>query len=288
MTGFGAASSERDGLSVRVEVRSVNHRHLQSKLRLPQEFQYLEPEVEAILRKRVSRGSVSLTATIVRLETAATVSFDIDVARSYHKKLAKLARELGVEAGLELESLVALPGVLVTRAQSDPDEREAKTILKAVGEAVAQLVTMREAEGGSLARDLEKNATAVERTVGRIEKRMPRVVKDHYAALKRRVAELIGDARPGPDPDLARELALLADRLDVSEEVARLKSHLEQLSTFLAKGGTVGRQLDFLAQEFFREANTIGSKCNDAQVAHLVVQLKTSIERLREQVQNVE
>lgn len=288
MTGFGAASSERDGLSVRVEVRSVNHRHLQSKLRLPPEYQYLESEVEAILRKRVSRGSVALTATIVRLETASTVSFDVDVARSYHKKLAKLARELGVEAGLELESLVALPGVLVTRAQSDPDEREAKTILKAVGDAVAQLVSMREAEGGSLARDLEKNAAAVERTVGRIEKRMPRVVKDHHAALKRRVAELIGDARPGPDPDLARELALLADRLDVSEEISRLKSHLEQLATLLAKGGTVGRQLDFLAQEFFREANTIGSKCNDAQVAHAVVQLKTSIERLREQVQNVE
>jgi uncharacterized protein (TIGR00255 family) len=288
MTGFGAATLERDGLSIRVEVRSVNHRHLQSKFRLPAEFGYLESEAEAILRKRVSRGSVSLTATIARLETPSTVSFDADVAKSYHKKLSKLASELGIDGGMTIESLVTLPGVLVTRSQSDPDEREAKLILKVTSEAIGELVTMRETEGASLARDLQKNATAVDRTVARIEKRMPRVVREHHASLKRRVADLVGDARPGPDPDLARELALLADRLDVSEEISRLKSHLEQLDSLLTKGGTVGRQLDFLAQEFFREANTIGSKCNDAQVAHAVVQLKTSIERLREQVQNVE
>jgi uncharacterized protein (TIGR00255 family) len=147
---------------------------------------------------------------------------------------------------------------------------------------------MREAEGRSLEEDLRKNGTAIERIVARIERRMPQVVREHQRTLRRRVTDLLENRQGLSQTDLAREIALLADRLDVSEEIARLKSHLTQLVEFLDRGGAIGRKLDFLVQEIFREVNTIGSKCSDAKVAHWVVDAKTHAERLREQAQNVE
>ena len=146
---------------------------------------------------------------------------------------------------------------------------------------------MRTREGTALANDLLKNSKVIKRVHGQITRRMPKVVKAYHANLARRVEELIGRGSLS-EGDLAREVALIADRLDVSEELSRLDAHLEQLAELLEKGGAIGRKLDFLSQEFFREANTIGSKCNDATVSHHVVDLKTHIERMREQVQNVE
>jgi uncharacterized protein (TIGR00255 family) len=147
---------------------------------------------------------------------------------------------------------------------------------------------MREVEGKSLLADLRKNAKKVASLVATIEKRMPVVVREHHESLRKRVEELLDGRVSVRSEDLARELALIADRMDVGEEITRIKSHVDQWESLLAKGGAVGRQLDFLVQELLREANTIGSKCNDAPVAHAVVELKTLIERLREQVQNVE
>lgn len=286
MTGFGAAAAQREALSVRVEIRSVNHRHFQAKTRMPSDFVYLEPEVDGILRKKIRRGSVAVTIGLMRTDAAADVNVNGELARAYLQNLRDLAQDLGIEAELRVDQLAAMPGVLVARGELGPNEREGRLILSTVSDALTELLGMREREGESLAADMARNDAAIERIVTRIEKRMPKVVKDHQRALQTRVAELLG--AQVPEKDLARELALLADRLDVSEELSRLRSHLGQLGALLKKGGAVGRQLDFLAQEFFREANTIGSKCNDAQVAHLVVELKTHIERLREQVQNVE
>ncbi|MCP3920488.1 MAG: YicC family protein [bacterium] len=287
MTGFGAASGQRTGFSVRAEIRSVNHRHLQTKIRLPLEFQHVEPDVESTLRKKLHRGSVTLNVHIVRTASVSDVHVDSAVARAYHKQLASLAKELKLENVVAVSDLVQLPGVL---AQADPreiDDAEAKLIRTVVGKAITALIEMRSREGESLVGDLRQNTKGIESAHKRIAKRMPKVVREHHTNLKRRVDELVG--RGGvSEADLAREIALLADRLDVSEELSRLTAHLEQLGEFLDKGGAIGRKLDFLAQEFFREANTIGSKCNDARVAHDVVDLKTHIERMREQVQNVE
>jgi len=288
MTGFGAAASEAQGAALRVEVRSVNHRHLALKTRLPEPFSALEPEIETRVRARCERGSVSVSLLSEQTGAAAAARLDHELARRYRQELAELAAELALDPAVSLDTLVGLPGVVVA-PQPDADGEELHAAaLALVDEALERMLAMREAEGRALAADLRKHARGLAQIATRIEKRMPRVVSAHRAALAKRLAALLGGKTPVAREDLAREVALLADRLDVSEELARLASHLEQLESSLAKGGRIGRQLDFLVQEIFREVNTIGSKCSDATVAHWVVDAKTNVERLREQVQNVE
>jgi len=289
MTGFGAAASEDVGpFAVRVEVRSVNHRHLLVKTRVPGELTFLEGEVERQLKKRLSRGSVTVyIKTTTQRGSAARIN--PEALRNYRSELEALTAELGVEEAPSLEALLALPGVIDTPEHGTEEAEElAGPLLELVDEATAKLLEMRETEGRALALDLEKNREALAEIVSRIEGRMPEVVKAHQMNLEKRVNELLEGRVAVEFSDLAREAALLADRHDVSEEITRLESHLEQLDTFLERGGDIGRKLDFLVQEVFREINTIGSKCSDAQVAHWVVDAKTHAERMREQVQNVE
>lgn len=288
MTGLGAASKGAGALQLSAEVRSVNHKFLQLKLRLPSELAPLEPEVEALVRRRLERGSVTVNVTSHGAAQLSAVALDVDVAKRYRLQLVKLARELGIEPRIDLAHIAALPGVFSSEADSKAMQRGRKLLLEVVEAALDSLAEMREREGKALARDLAKHAAAIKKLTGAIGARMPVVVRAHQDNLRKRVAELIGEKSALAPNDLAREVATLADRLDVSEELARLESHLSQLDVLQRRDGSVGRQLDFLVQEFLREANTIGSKCSDAQVAHTVVELKTSIERLREQVQNVE
>jgi len=288
MTGFGAAAAEHGGVSLRAEVRTVNHKHLQIKLRLPSEFLQFEAEVEELVKKKLERGSVALNVHLASNARMGGPQVRTDVAARLHKDLLKLARELKLDPTLSLDTLAQLPGVVAGSLDPLTLEHESKLLFKVVQAALVALGAMREAEGRALAADLRKNRKALERLAAAVEKRMPQVVQGHHAALERRVEELLGN-RLGVSPgDLAREVALLADKLDVSEELARLKSHFAQFDAILERSGPVGRQLDFLVQEFLRESNTIGSKCVDAGVAHAVVEMKTAIERLREQVQNVE
>ncbi len=287
MTGFGSGEARSGGRLVRVEVRSVNHRHLQAKLRLPPEAAHLEADIDALVRRRLTRGAVTLGLQVVREGGAAAARIDEEVLEAYAQRLRALAPRLGLEGGIVLADLLVLPGVLAAE-DGEADAGFDKLVLKAVRAALAELCAMREREGAALAADLGKHAAEIDRLVRRIAKRMPSVVRRHQETLRKRVRDLLADEAAISSADLARELALLADRLDVSEELSRLDAHLAALSGLLEKGGTIGRKLDFLAQEFFREANTVGSKCNDAKVTHTVVDLKTSIERLREQVQNIE
>lgn len=301
MTGFGTATltpksgAKADGAdpSLRVEVRSVNHRFLQLKVRVPSELSNFEQLVEERVRKRLDRGSVTVHVAMQESAALRKARLDQGLARSYHGLLTELAGDLGLEATHGVEQLAGLPGVI----QAEVDDRRLAKIGSQLGKvvdgALDDLLEMRGREGDALEKDLRLNGDQVAKIVARIQKRMPGVVKRHQDNLRKRVGELMSGVRGGesqavPANELAREIAMLADRLDVSEELSRLESHLDQLSKLLAKGGALGRQLDFLVQEFHREANTIGSKCNDAGVAHLVVDLKTRIERLREQVQNVE
>jgi uncharacterized protein (TIGR00255 family) len=296
MTGFGAASLADGAISARAEIRSVNHRHLQVKTRLPSDVNHLEPDIEALVRKSLERGSVTVTINLQREPGAGAAGIDVAVAREYRRRLAELAGALELADEVRVDTILGLPGVIVPREPTAPSEREDALVQRCVARAIEALVAMRDAEGGALLDDLVKNTRAIEKIVGKIEKRMPKVVKEHHAALIKRLNELLlgTDARKktlhaSVDPsDLSRELALLADRMDTSEEFTRLKSHLSQWESLLERGNAVGRQLDFLVQELLREANTIGAKCNDAPTAHAVVELKTLIERLREQVQNVE
>lgn len=289
MTGFGAAASEEiGGYAVRVEVRSVNHRHLLVKMRGAGQFFFLEGEIERLVKQRMSRGSVSIH---IKATTTSEKSARINpvVLRGYRAEIDGLAAELGIESARSVESLLSLPGVIDAPEDGATETQKlAKPLLKLIDEAISQLVEMRESEGGALTVDLNKNSKAVAAVLAKIEQRMPEVVKAHQESLEKRVNDLL-EGRVGVNSqDLAREVAVLADRLDVSEEIARLGSHLDQFDAFLERGGDIGRKLDFLVQEIYREINTIGSKCSDAQVAHWVVDAKTHAERLREQVQNVE
>lgn len=288
MTGFGAAAVLDGAFSVRVEARSVNHRFLQVKTRLPSELAHLEGELEGVVKKALERGVVTLHVAVERAASARVAKLDEGVARAYRDQLQALAKALGIAADVQLETLIELPGVVASPDPSTEVEHEAKLVEQAVRGALAKLVTMREAEGRSLLADMQKQKDGIRALVAKIEERMPKVVVEHHAALQKRVDQLLGGRDVVKQADLARELALLAERMDVSEELTRLTSHLGQLDALLAKEKPVGRELDFLVQEFLREANTIGAKCSDATIAHTVVELKTLIERLREQVQNVE
>lgn len=294
MTGFGGAVLSEASTTVRVEIRSVNHRHLQVKARLPSAHQSLDSEIEAAVKAHVERGAVTVTVELERDGGEAPAKIDAQVAQRYHAEIEKLRRDLGLKSDVTIDALLALPGV-VGSAENDRDvERESKIVLRCLQSALKELVVMREREGAALRADVEKNAKGIQKTIVKLEKRMPKALAEHHASLHKRLAELLGAAPPAQKPvpivpaDLAREIALLADRMDTSEEFARLGSHLSQLEKLVDSDKAVGRQLDFLVQEFLREANTIGSKCNDAEAAHGVVELKTLIERLREQVQNVE
>lgn len=287
MTGFGAASSEVGGLALRVEARSVNHRHLQVKVRVASELVALEGEVERLVRKRLSRGAVTVNLTVARMETSLVPALDVEAAARYRGEIERLQGRLGIGGNVPVEALLSLPGVVSTELSSDSLAGRGRQVLELVGEGLDALIEMRGVEGAALEADIRRQLTAIAKLVGRIEKRMPTVVRTHQRNLRKRVTELL-NGTPLEPSDLAREVALLADRLDVGEELARLASHLDQFTNLLDKGGAIGRKLDFLTQEVFREMNTIGAKCSDSKVAHWIVDAKTHAERVREQVQNLE
>lgn len=288
MTGFGLGEAEEGGVSVRVEARSVNHRHLQLKTRLPHEWSELEPELESLARTLLARGAVTVTVHVTRAAQAVSYAIDETVALRYRHALSRFAQEHGLVDALSLGELVQLPGVVSTGVDPERHEREGRLVLAAARRAVERLVEARGEEGGRTAADVARQLDQLEAVRAQVVERMPKVVQRHHQALQRRLAELLGEPTRVAETDLARELALLADRMDVSEELERLGSHLVQARSLLARGGEVGRRFDFLVQELFREANTLGSKCNDAEVAHAVIELKATIERIREQVQNLE
>ena len=289
MTGFGAASREGPDRALSAEVRSVNHRHLLVKTRIPGDLSFLEGEIEVLVKKRLERGTVSVSLRVDSVGAAGALHLDAETAERYQRQIQELAQRLGLSPSVSMDTLLQLPGVVAGAENVVADAPQLRRmVLGVLDEALGRLIDMRETEGRAIAADLVKHAGATARLVKHIEKRMPTVVRTLQENLEKRVRELLEDRQPVASADVAREVAILCDRLDVSEEISRLKSHLDQLDAFLTKGGRIGRKLDFLVQEIFREINTIGSKCSDAKVAHWVVDAKTHAERLREQVQNVE
>jgi len=285
MTGFGASRREEEGVGMEVEVRSVNHRFLQVKSRLPQDLLALEPRLEARVRERLGRGSVTVRVKLAPGPRAALL--DRERLRRYAAELAELARELDLAGGVDLGVLTGLPEALAPTGPADP-ERLWPGLSTCLDRALDLLDEMRLAEGRLLLADLEGRLDESAALLDRVEERVPPAVRAAREALASRVDELLADRDPLPREDLAREFALLADRLDISEEITRFRSHLAQWRKICAGGGPVGRRLDFLLQEMGREVNTMGAKANDAPISHLVVEIKAILEKQREQVQNLE
>ncbi|MGI8400311.1 MAG: YicC/YloC family endoribonuclease [Gemmatimonadaceae bacterium] len=287
MTGFGAADGLVGSARASVEIRTVNHRFFNPSLKLPSAFSRWEGEIREILRQRIARGHVTLVARIDRDEAASPVIDETRLAH-YLTALKALQKKHKLAGELDLATLLKLPDVIA--APSDEvDQKAGDALVKIVAKAADNLVAMRRTEGAQLSRFLLERINAVEGRLARIEKRGPVRLKEQHERIKRTVGELIGSS--GVDPQrLAQEVAILADKLDVAEELDRFRSHLAAFhDTVQSKASDpVGKRLGFLLQEMVREANTIGSKANDAPILEDVIAIKEELERIREQGENLE
>ncbi len=290
MTGYGRGKSESGGLAVTVEIRSVNHRFLDLKLR----GGWLEPAHEEALRKRIgaviTRGAVSVSIRLDRKSSASEMRIDHDAAERVHAQLQGLAERLKLSPDISLSFLCSQPGVMVAGPLDEEDAAELGQCVLAAGDtALEELISMRGAEGASLQTDIEERIQTLRghsSELGELAKTTP---QEAGQRLDERIAKLLKNSKVEVDEArLAQEVALLADRLDVTEELVRLSSHFEQLGLLVKDTAPVGRRLDFLVQELGREFNTVTSKSQSANVARLIVDAKAELEKIREQVQNVE
>ena len=287
MTGCGSGRAARDGWEVTADLKTVNHRFLDISLRLPRNLLFLEQPTREMLSEGLKRGHVDVYLTVRNSEGGAqSVQTDLFLARDYARAARMIAEAVGVSGDITGKELMGLEGVVtLTEAEMDQDK---VTVLcaEALEEAIAGVRTMRAREGLHLKEDLKLHLDTASGLRNRIAERAPEVVTEYRTRLESRIAQLgVSDADP---QRLAQEVALMADRCAVDEELSRLESHLIQMTRYLDAEGEIGKKMDFLVQEMNREANTIGSKASDAAIAQLVVDLKSEIEKMREQIQNVE
>jgi len=295
MTGYGEAQAELLGRRLLVQVRSVNHRHLDLRCRMPRALAALEGACVALARQRIGRGKVEITVTLGEAlsEQGTGVVVDATLARAYWAQAEALARSLGVASPApDLGLLLSLPEVVRIEEPRGADAAGQAVLEATLDAALDRFLEQRAAEGDALQRDLLPRCAALEALAAQAGRLAPEVVADHQERVRRRVAHLVEESGGTIDPArMVQELALLADRLDVQEELTRLEHHLSSLRRIFEGDedeGPQGRRLDFLLQETGREINTLGSKANDLRVADLVVEMKAEIERIREQVQNLE
>jgi uncharacterized protein (TIGR00255 family) len=290
MTGHGEAHRHEDDLSIAVEIRTVNNRYFKLNLRVTDGYAPLESHIEAAVRDQIRRGTVTVNVQIGREPKPDDYRLNQPVLAGYLKQLESVLGGPVNRDGAHLAPLLTLPGVVhEPTAEYDVIEAQWPHIEKVVKEALAHLAKMRIDEGRSMAADLAANARAIASELTKVEARAPLVVEAYRARLTERVTKLLAELGVGIQPaDVIREVGIFAERSDISEEIVRLRSHLEQYDSVMADKESQGRKLEFLTQEMFRETNTIGSKANDAEIARHVIEMKTAIERIREMIQNVE
>lgn len=288
MTGFGIGRATSGAEELSVELKSVNHKFCEVKPRLPRELSSLEPLVVKLVKDRLARGAVEVT---VRRQTQAQAGqvpvVDVALAQEYQRALLDLAAATGASKEIPVTFLAGQPGVMRLEERQASLEDAQRALQSALSQALDALVTMREVEGEAIARDLSTRLDLIEAGVEKLEQLAPRAVEEYRARLQERVAELTQNAAVDPQR-LVQEVAIFAERTDVAEETTRLRSHLAQLRALLQSDEPFGRRMDFLVQEFHREVNTTGSKSQHSEISAQVVALKAEVERVREQVQNVE
>lgn len=294
MTGFGREVREEGGERIEVEVRSVNHRGLKVNVRLSDKLAGLQPDLETIVRRRVDRGMVHVEVRYEAPAGARAYSVNRDVVRHYVSEVQALRRELGIEKGegtaVDLERLLALPGAVIAQPGGAADEEALFARVRATTErALEAFDASRRREGAALGEDLRRRRAAIGAALAAVKARIPAALALYRTRLDERIRLLLESAGATLAPqDLAREVALFADRTDISEEVTRLETHLEELDRALAAGGPVGRRLEFLGQEMLREANTMGSKSQDPALVEAILAIKLEVDKIKEQVANVE
>jgi uncharacterized protein (TIGR00255 family) len=290
MTGYGDAQRKLDGKSAWVEVRTINGRYFKLSVKCFEGYNSFEPEIENVVRRQIRRGSIQVALRVDRPRTPEGGGINRPLLESYVRQLNDLFHEWQVHEPLPYGSLLALPGVAVEQSLSSQELAEDWPLVEATLEAALEnLARMRAKEGESMAADLAENCRQVSRELTEIEARAPLVADGFRTRLSERLQKTLEQFQITLDPaDLIKEVSIFAERSDVSEEMVRLRSHLEQFDQLLAAPESSGRKFEFLTQEMFREANTIGSKANDVPISRHVIEIKTAIERIREMIQNVE
>ena len=289
MTGFGGAHSHQDGLAVAVEVRAINSRFFKLSVRATEGYAALEPQIEEVTRQSIRRGTVQVSLRVDRLRSCQDFRINSDVLSGYRDQLQNLYRKWGDSASVSLEALLPLPGVVDDQSVRFRPEDDWPAISQVLQAALENLGHMRVREGQAMADDLSANCRAIAAGVEDIQRRAPLVLDAYRTRLEERLNKVLAEYQVTLDPaDIIREVSLYADRGDISEEIVRLKSHIEQFEAIMQLPESSGRKLEFLTQELFREANTIGSKASDVEIAKHVIEIKTAIERIREMIQNIE
>ena len=290
MTGYGRGGWAQDGFKITVELSAVNRRQSEISLNLPRELEMLEAPIRDAINAKIARGRVIARVSVHAggSQLSARMHINLPLAKAYTTELNRLAKQLKLSGQVTLDQLIRAPGVFQTDEELVEAEKIWPVLERALKEALAALVKMREREGEHLARDLAGRITAMRRAVRTIQKQAPLTAKNYRQQLVERI-KTAGLESPAPDDErLLKEIVLFADRSDISEELTRLQSHFQQFEDCRKSQEPVGRTLDFLAQEMNREVNTIGSKANDAVISREVVTLKAELEKFREQAQNVE
>ncbi len=288
MTGFGRAQKEIDGYVISVEIKSVNHRYFEFSSRVPRQYGFLDEKLKSFINSRVSRGKIECYVSIEALNTdTANVVVNHTLADAYVNALKEIAVTYNLKDDYGASTISRFPEVLVVR-KSDEDEEKLWDYVKNVcSDAVDKFVVMRTVEGSKMKDDIYSRGQYILDCVSYIEERSPQTVKEYNDKLVERVHELLGDVSLD-ESRILQEVAIYADKVAVAEETVRLRSHIEQLNTFISSDEPVGRKMDFLIQEINRETNTIGSKANNVDIARKVVDIKAEVEKIREQIQNIE
>lgn len=289
MTGFGDAQREDAGRAYHVELRCVNNRYFKASISLPNELLYLEADIERRLRQRITRGSVHVRLFVRDTSGSAAPEINAAVIAGYVQQLRQAAGG-GADLHIDLAALAALPGVIASRELDERQREEIRGIVEALLDAaVERLVASRSAEGRVLTADLRRHCAMIRERLELVRVRVPLVVQEYAQRLLTRVNELLATSSLQLSQEgLQREVALYADRSDISEEISRLGGHLEAFDAALGSGEPSGRRLDFVVQEMLREANTMGAKSGDPEIARCIIDIKSAIDRLKEQVQNAE
>lgn len=289
MTGFGRGENSDDLHNFTVEIKTLNHRYNDIIVKMPKHISYFEESVKKIIKEKINRGRVEVFISLEYInQSVIDIKVDLPLAKSYKQAIESIAGELNIDEKVSLDQIVRIPDVIKAEKREE-DEDEIWICLKsALEEAIDKMMIMRSEEGKELAKDITMKSANITEMVKEIEKRAPLVVLEYKEKLKARVGELLEKEYKVDDSKLANEVAFFADKSNINEEIVRLYSHINQIISSLQMEEPVGRKLDFLVQEMNREINTIGSKASDLEITKLVVDVKSEIEKIREQIQNVE
>ena len=288
MTGYGSAKGTAAGFAITIELRSVNNRYLDLGIKLPRGFLFAESEIKNYIQKKVSRGKLDFFLTLDSVESDQTrIRVNTRLAQAYRDAITEIGQNLELPASISALDIARFPDVLSLEKEELDQDAFLRQLFPLLDTALEDFNAMRAREGEKLAEDLLQKADHIEEMVQAVERQAPNTVSAYRERLEAKLREVLADTSAAEERLIA-EAAIFADRVATDEETVRLHSHLSQFRKLMEEGSPIGRKLDFLIQEFNREANTIGSKCQDSEIAYLVVELKSEIEKIREQVQNIE